>query len=196
MGGLQPPIHTPVAPYLAHRPSVSAHFLFFHWNLSYRKNSWGHSPNITSTLGSSSIRLGRKTELVVVFLNINLLRWGPWFYQSKISLPSLARLAQSDFCCYLVTKSCPTLCDPVDCSPPGSSVRGISQATISFCKGSFQPRDQTRVSCIARWIIYHWATGEVPKWLYHEIQVCFVISTFQCLFDSPYILNCSQYPLR
>ena len=30
----------------------------------------------------------------------------------------------------LVTQSCPTLCNPMDCSPPGSSVRGISQARI------------------------------------------------------------------
>ena len=171
-------------------------FLFFHWNLSYRKNIGGHSSNITSTLGSSSIRLWRKTELVVVFLNINLLRWGPWFYPGKISLPSLARLAQSDFCCRLVPKSCPALCDPSDCNPPGFSVCGISQATISFSKGSSQPRDRTRVSCIASWILYHSATGEVPKGLYHEIQVCFVISTFQCLFDNPYTLNCSRYPLR
>ena len=30
----------------------------------------------------------------------------------------------------LVTQSCPTLCDPMDCSPPGFSVQGILQATI------------------------------------------------------------------
>ena len=33
-------------------------------------------------------------------------------------------------CLCLVTQSCPTLCDPKDCSPPGSSVHGISQARI------------------------------------------------------------------
>ena len=33
-------------------------------------------------------------------------------------------------CCYSVAKSCPTLCDPMDCSPPGSSVCSISQARI------------------------------------------------------------------
>ena len=48
-----------------------------------------------------------------------------------------------------------SFCDPVDCSPPGSSVHGISQArilewvAISFSRGSSQPRDQTQVSCIA-----------------------------------------------
>ena len=46
-----------------------------------------------------------------------------------------------------VTQSCPTLCDPMDCSLPGSSVHGIFQArvlkwvAISFSRGSSQPRD-------------------------------------------------------
>ena len=35
--------------------------------------------------------------------------------------------------CCLVTKSCPTLCDPVDCSPPASSVHRISQAKVLEC---------------------------------------------------------------
>ena len=60
-------------------------------------------------------------------------------------------------CCCLVAKLCPTHCDPMDCiySPPGSSVHGIFQAqvlewvSISFSRGSSQPRDQTRISCIA-----------------------------------------------
>ena len=57
--------------------------------------------------------------------------------------------------CLCVTQSCPTLCDPMDCSPPGSSVHGILQArilewlAIPFSRGSSQPRDQTQVSCIA-----------------------------------------------
>ena len=51
-----------------------------------------------------------------------------------------------------VAQSCPTLCDPMDCSLPGSSVHGIFQAivlewiAISFSRGSSRPRDQTRVS--------------------------------------------------
>ena len=49
-------------------------------------------------------------------------------------------------------QSCLTLCDPMDCSPPGSSVHGILQARIlewvslSSSRGSSQPRDQTQVS--------------------------------------------------
>ena len=57
-----------------------------------------------------------------------------------------------------------TLCDPVDCSPPGSSVLGISQARIlegvatSFSRGSSRPRDRTRtscISCLSRWVLCH-----------------------------------------
>ena len=55
-----------------------------------------------------------------------------------------------------VAQSCPTLCDPMDCSLPCSSVHGIFQAgilewgAISFFRGSSWPRNQTQVSCIAR----------------------------------------------
>ena len=54
--------------------------------------------------------------------------------------------------CVLVAQSCPTLCNPTDCSPPGSSVHGILQARIldwvpiPFSRGSCQPRDQAQVS--------------------------------------------------
>ena len=72
-------------------------------------------------------------------------------------------------CAYQVAQSCPTLCDPLGCSPPGSSVHGILQARILECtampssRESSWPRDQTQVSyisCIGRWILYHWATWE------------------------------------
>ena len=55
----------------------------------------------------------------------------------------------------LVRQACSALCDPVDCSPPGSSLSGILQVTmvewvaIPFSRGSFQPRDQTWITCIA-----------------------------------------------
>ena len=73
--------------------------------------------------------------------------------------------------CWVVL-SCLTLCDPMDYSPPGSSVHGISQArklewvAISTSKGSYRPRDRTGVSCIfciGRQILYHCATWEAPK---------------------------------
>ena len=56
--------------------------------------------------------------------------------------------------CCLVTKSCLTLCDFMNCRPPGSLVHGISQAgilepvAISFSRGSSRHRDQTQFSYI------------------------------------------------
>ena len=61
-------------------------------------------------------------------------------------------------------QSCPTLCDPMDCSPSGSSVYGISQArTLAWVampssRGSSRLRDPIvshYVSCIGRWVLYH-----------------------------------------
>ena len=57
--------------------------------------------------------------------------------------------------CATSLQSCPTLCGPIDCSPPGSSVLGILQARIlewvavPSSKGSSQPRDQTHVLCVS-----------------------------------------------
>ena len=62
---------------------------------------------------------------------------------------------------------CPTLCDPMDCSPPGSSVhfqaRILEWVAIFSPKGSYWPKDRTcvsYVSCIGRQILYHWTTKE------------------------------------
>ena len=66
-----------------------------------------------------------------------------------------------------VTQSCPTLCDPMGCSLPGSSVHRIFQAivlewiAISFSRGSSQPRDRTWVSHIVDRSFTIWATREV-----------------------------------
>ena len=71
-------------------------------------------------------------------------------------------------CVSLCVQSRLTLCDPMDYSPPGSSVHGISQARILECvaisssRGSFQPRDQTQFSCIADRFFTIWATREAP----------------------------------
>ena len=70
--------------------------------------------------------------------------------------------------------SCLTLCDPMDCSLPGSSVLGILQTrilgwvAIRSSRGTSQPWDWTHISCIAGvffffFFFYHFATGEVQK---------------------------------
>ena len=64
----------------------------------------------------------------------------------------------------LVTQSCPTLYDPMDCSPSGSSVHGVLQArilgwvVISFSRGFSWPRNWTQCSCITGRFFTIWAT--------------------------------------
>ena len=66
-----------------------------------------------------------------------------------------------------VAQSCPTLCDPMDGSLPGSSLHGIFQArilewvAISFSRRFSPPRDRTRVSRIVDRCFTVWATREV-----------------------------------
>ena len=80
----------------------------------------------------------------------------------------VGRRLHSEFLCEVseVAQSCPNFCHPMDCSLPGYSVHGIFQArilewvAISFSKGSSQPRDQTRVSCIVGRRFTVWATRE------------------------------------
>ena len=68
-----------------------------------------------------------------------------------------------------VAQSYPTLCDPMDCCLPGSSVHGILQArilewvAISFSRGSSRPRDRTWVSRISGRRFNLWATREAEK---------------------------------
>ena len=67
-----------------------------------------------------------------------------------------------------VAQSCLTLCDPMDCSLPGSSVHGIFQArvlewiAVSFSRRSSRPRDRTQVSHIVDGRFTIWTTSEVP----------------------------------
>ena len=77
-------------------------------------------------------------------------------------------MLQLELDCCLLTKSCLILCDPVDCSPPGSSVRGISQArilewvAISFSRGSSQPREPTSPALAGRFFflpLSHWGNS-------------------------------------
>ena len=91
----------------------------------------------------------------------------PSFFGSPSFSGHHRALSKSFLCCtvgpcYLFcvcAQLCPTLCDPMDGSPPGSSLHGISQArilewvAISYSRGSSQPKDQTcvsKVSCISR----------------------------------------------
>ena len=75
----------------------------------------------------------------------------------------------------LISQSCQTLGNPMDCSPPGSSVHGILQArilewvAISVSRGSSHPRDQTQVSCITGRFFTRWVTRWEQK-LCHKTE--------------------------
>ena len=70
-------------------------------------------------------------------------------------------------CCRSVAQSCLTLCNPMDCSPPGSSVHGVSQermlewVAISSSRVSSWPRDRTHISFIESSLL-HWQVDSLP----------------------------------
>ena len=71
-----------------------------------------------------------------------------------------------------VTQSCPTLCNPMGCTLPDSSIHGNFQARIlewvgtSFSRGSSRPRDRTQVSCIATRLFTIWKWKWSRVWLF------------------------------
>ena len=80
----------------------------------------------------------------------------------------------------LVAQLCLILCNPMDCSPPGSSVHGILQArilewiAIPSSRGSSQPSDQTHISHISstgRWVLYHQHHLGSPVLLYRTLSL-------------------------
>ena len=81
-----------------------------------------------------------------------------------------------------VAQSFPTLCNPMDCSPPGSSVHGILQArilewvAISFSRESSQPRDWIQVSRIAGRCFNLWATREAHYIIWMMSSQIFCVS--------------------
>ena len=113
-------------------------------------------------------------------------KW-PWFsgktlgkiVQLKVdrTLITVLPLFKCACMCVLVTQSCLTLSNPVDWSPPGSSVHGILQArilewvAISFSRGSSWPRDQTWDSSTAGRFFTVWVTREVYCCLIQHIKI-------------------------
>ena len=82
--------------------------------------------------------------------------------------------------------------------PSGSSLQGTSQArilewvAISFSRGSYQPRNQIRVSCTGRQILYHGATREdntcVYVCVYTHIHIYMCV--YMCVYIHIYIYVC------
>ena len=88
--------------------------------------------------------------------------------KSRISLKTI--ILPSKGMLVLVAQLCPTVCNPMDCIPPGSSVHGIQArilewVVISFSRGSSWLRDWTPISgsCSGRQILYHWSNWQAPQ---------------------------------
>ena len=103
--------------------------------------------------------------------NSSILAWRiPWTEEPD-GLPSMGLHRVGHDWSDLAAAAPLTLCNPMDCSPPGSSLHGNLQARIlewvasPFSRGSSWPRDQTWVSCIAGRCFTVWDIREAPRTL-------------------------------
>ena len=126
---------------------------------------WTGGPGVLQFMGSQRVGHDWATEVnwteaslkVEIF---NMFFFYKWKYLRSINAKRISQESE-------VAQSCPTLCDPMDCSLSGSSVHGIFQArvlewiAISFSRESSWPRDRTWVSHIAGRHFTVWATREV-----------------------------------
>ena len=123
-------------------------------------------------------------------------RWGAfskevrlrWVRMDKKLLWKRGSVFQAYMYTWVRAQSCPTICDPMNCGPPGSSLHGISQArilewvTLPFSRGLLQPRDWTSVSwvsCNGRQILYHWTTvSGLGKNICNYIYICVCVCVY------------------
>ena len=105
-------------------------------------------------------------------------------------------------CMYVCVLSHSVVCDPMDFSPPGSSVHGIFQArvlewvAISYFRGSSRPRNQIHSSCFScmdRWTLYHCATWEAHMCAYIYTYVCIYIYIYIHIHTCVFILYTHMY---
>ena len=133
---------------------------------------WTGRPGVLQSMGSQRVGHNWGTELILRCI----------YAESEVKV--------------LVAQLCPTICNPMDCSLPGSSVHGILQAgtlewvSISFSRGSSWLRDWMQVSCIAR--------GFFITWAYREAPICMMIppNIFQFLYQIWIFTFCNDLKTR
>ena len=155
----------------------TAFWTFLPWNL--RKITYGNGSSDIWGLGSTSNHILWGTEET----GIKEKEWSPRHREQNVWIPRVGdggvereggwtgRLALTHIHIYTyvcvhakLLQLCLTLCNAMDCGPPGSSVQGILQArmlewvAMASSRGSSRPWDQTHVSyisCIGRWVLDH-----------------------------------------
>ena len=139
---------------------MAIHFSILAWRIP-----WIKEPDRSQSMESQS-----QNDWVTNIFTLSLSMTSCWLQRqshSKLWCYRLKKFTLSSSSVCIHAQSCLTLCNSMNCSPPGSSVHGLLQArilewvAISFSKGSSPPRDQTGnscVSCIGRWILYHCIT--------------------------------------
>ena len=133
---------------------------------------WTGRPGVLRFMGSQRVRHDWATELTEG-------SYGHWQLTGAYSMWWCMVLSSSYFTVHILCdmyvhakllQLCPTLWDPTDCSPSGSSVHGISQArilewvTISFSRGYSGPRNRTHVFCIAGGFFTAEPSGKPDSW--------------------------------
>ena len=140
--------------------------------VSYGSWWWTGRPGVLQSMGSQRVGYNWGTELILRCI----------YAESEVKV--------------LVAQLCLTICNPMDCSLPGSSVHGILQAgtlewiPISFSRGSSWLRDRTQVSCIAHGFFITWASREAP--------ICMMIPShiFQFLYQIWIFTFCNDLKTR
>ena len=142
---------------------MATHSSIFAWKIP-----WTEEPGGIQSMGLQ--RVGHNWSRLQFILNIIIMIFWSWFhkYPNWTNLIYFSFTHHGSHVC-VCTQFCPTLCDSIDCSPPGSTVHWIFQARILqwvagfYSRGSSQPRDRTHisyVSFIGRQILYHCAIWE------------------------------------
>ena len=110
------------------------------------------------TGAQQSVRHAGSARFMLTKRNCQVLNERDIIHQHLLNINHLSELKVLTWqcgCACVCAPSCPTLGNPIDCSPPGSSVHGIFQArilkwvAISFSRGSSWPRNRTSVSCVS-----------------------------------------------